>query len=429
MAILIAFLISLIVLHLQGFYVGNSYIILMLLNVLVIAALARKRQFSPKNAEIIAAIAVAAYPAFILYNPGLRYPENTRLFPLFSVMLIAVNLITVSHLFFGIIANKRIAICLIAAAAVAYGTIVSITPHPKIDVYAILQEAPEKLLRGENPYSIEVADPLAHTSVSHYAYAPAMIYTTAPFVWVTGDVRYGMVILLAATAVFLVVFGNGESTLAGLMGMLLPVTPFLIEQSYTEPVVLAWFVATLYAVRKKHLIASAVLAGLLLATKHYVFIIMPYLVFSIPKGQRLRWSLVAASTFLLACLPFAAWDWTALKRSLLDDYIGLTPRADGLSVYSFLSRLHLPYPPVLPWACVAALYLWGIPKVMRGQIGTVMMCAVTLLVFFSFNAFASGNYYFLISELFIISSIFDEPIIGEHAARQNAALPDKRAHR
>ena len=330
---------------------------------------------------------------------------------------------------------ERLRVPLVAAAAIVFATVVSLTfwthaRDPQIDVFMFQQMSADALLHGHNPYSVRYPS-LYPSGTPFYGpgvvgadnrldygfpYFPLSLLLVVPAYAVGGDARFAHAIAIAASAVLMVaatpVLGDarksggaeGRGRQSGLMAalfLLSPMTFFIVERSWTEPLVVFTFSLTMFcALRWKRALPYAL--GLLFATKQYTVLMAPlvWLLVDEPRTWKKFAVLLAkaAAVALAVTLPFFLWDPRAFYRAVVAFQFLQPFRLDALS---FLVWIHhnMPQLKIEPWAPfvsvlpATAFALWRCPRTPAG-----FAAAVTLvyLLFFSFNKQAFANYYYFV---------------------------------
>ena len=181
---------------------------------------------------------------------------------------------------------------------------------------------------------------------------------------------------------------------------------FVLEQAWTEPVsvMLAALVIAAWVAKKP--LATAILLGLLFATKQTMIWIVPtaWLLLSLRPWQAATAFGVAGAT----ALPFLG-NLHALKYALLDFQNLLPPRKDGLTLSTTLDDLFgFGLPGVLGFLFAAATCGVSAWKLKGRAKAFVPTAAFTLLVFFFFNKWAFANYYFLTMGLAALAATMPE---------------------
>jgi hypothetical protein len=240
---------------------------------------------------------------------------------------------------------------LLACFAVMGIAVIRASPRPWTDVWVIQQGAADALLHGSNPYSVTYPDIYGSLSKQWYAsellvsgrvaafpYPPLSVLLELPFFAVFGDVRYALLAsMLAAAWMFAKLGVAGE--LAALFVLFQPRTLFVLEQSWTEPLVLAFFaLALLASARSGSATIAGVAIGLLAASKQYSPYLVVPLAFGLPAPMRRKALLAGAVVAAVVLLPFALWDVQGFVRGVVRMQLVQPFRPDGLSLLSLWAR-------------------------------------------------------------------------------------------
>ncbi|OHV39529.1 glycosyltransferase [Parafrankia colletiae] len=243
------------------------------------------------------------------------------------------------------------------ATAAGVATVIA-APRPRIDVFHLLQVSTSGLARGENMYRQQWGpDRATYTAgglFDVYPYLPGTSLLLAPFRWVFGDVRYGLLLalVLAAVAARAVVAGRpageahggavpapataapgggepaGDGEPAGWPSWLLAVAPVLpllvivfpesmyaLQQSWTEPLLVLLLAGTVWAVVTGRTRLAVVAFALALASKQHVALVLPLAACWPAFGPRR--ALCAAGLGLAAVLPWLV----ASPQDFFDDAV------------------------------------------------------------------------------------------------------------
>jgi hypothetical protein len=258
---------------------------------------------------------------------------------------------------------RRLRFPLLAALWTAMAVVVlQKSPQPCIDVWHYQQIASEALWRGHNPYSIGYPDICVHEKLpagqaAPFSYPPLTIYTGLPAWLVFGDVRYA---LLAATlAAAWAIRRLGHTAMAEDAALVLLFHPkafFMLEQAWTEPLLLAF--AALAAVAALEIrgrwswMASGAALGLAAASKQFSLLVLPPFLLALARPWRLKAAAVAAGVATLTFLPFLVLSPGDLWYGLVTYQRTLPFREDSLSWMVPLSRMG--GGPMPAWPALAA---------------------------------------------------------------------------
>ncbi|HEX2300140.1 MAG TPA: hypothetical protein VHH34_16795 [Pseudonocardiaceae bacterium] len=291
--------------------------------------------------------------------------------------------------------TEQVAAVALAAVAAGYGLVV-ISGIPVIDVWALLQGAGQGLADGRNPYEMAFpASPPGQTDHC-FTYLPATALLTAPGVWL-GDARWAELVLLISAAAVLVWHlhrrGGARMGLAVLV-VVLPGTIYLVQQSWTETLLLPALVATAVLADRGRAGWAAVAFGVALATKQHAMLLVPLLL--LLCRFRLRDLGLAAGTGAALTVPWLLANPARFFTCTADFFLSAEPPRTSLSLW-----LHLPEPVRLPLLALALLggYLLAARYCPRNGSGFLIGAAVVLLLFGLVNKQTFLNQWWLVAAL------------------------------
>ena len=274
-----------------------------------------------------------------------------------------------------------------------------------LDVYRSHEAAADALAAGENPYTdaVRVLDgsPNAEEGavIEGYSYPPVTLVGFSLGDWLGGDPRWATALAIVG-GLALAVRGSGVKTLGPLVLVILAATPtlrWIVWSGATEPLTFALLIAAVSLWRRP--VAVGLLLGLALATKQYLVILVPLLLFMDERPWKRSWIAVgvAGSTLLPALLadPQAFW------HTLVERPLSLGFRPDTQSISGALDRLgwRVEVPTALMLLAVVAV-TWAFarsvpaarPSVLLG--GSAVVLSVTFLLSLAFT-----NYWWLVQWL------------------------------
>jgi len=280
------------------------------------------------------------------------------------------------------------------------------TPRPEIDVWDLHQEASAALYSGSNPYQIRIRDiyppnlsrELYGPGISvngrltvGFPYPPVSLLISSLGYLLAGDTRYAHLSAICAAALLLAYARPGKlSFVAPLLLLFTPRSFFMLEQNWSEMVVVFLFAAVVFCRFRFPKLAPWV-TGLLIAGKQYM-------VFAIPALLR-AWRDVPKAALAAAAVtvPFALWNLTEFLRSTVLIHLKQPFRTNALSYVALVYQyLHFQLPVWLPFLLTAAAMLF---VARRGPVTTTAVCSAVsfiLLVLLICNKAAFLNYYYLI---------------------------------
>ena len=240
--------------------------------------------------------------------------------------------------------------------------VIRATPRPWIDVWVFQQGAAKAVLEGVNPYAISypeiygtqsqafhAPEVLRGGAIAAFPYPPLTFLAGAPAFAAFGDVRYALLALLIAGAWLLArALPGNAGELAAALALFQPRGLFVLEQSWTEPLVFFCFALTAYAIaRRAHWALAGAALGLLVASKQYAFVLAIPLVFTLPR-RRALW--ITAAVALLLLVPFALPDPAAFWLGVVKFHFLQPFRADSLSLTALAAHLSAGQPPPFAFA-------------------------------------------------------------------------------
>jgi len=283
-----------------------------------------------------------------------------------------------------------------------------------IDTYTFTQESCKRLMYGVDPYGMtqtniypewwartlygnQLVD--RHVNVG-YPYPPLTLLWVIPG-YLLGDLRYSYVlaILIAACFTFAICPNKWGLCITAIL-LLNPLTFFVENQSWCEPLVLMALSATVYAaVNKRPWLPIAL--GVLLASKQYSIFAVPFISYLV---QPFRWkdalklaglsSAIAVATIL----PFALWNFGGLWHDMFIYLASLPFRPDSIS-FAVRFPLALKIGPIL----LIVFVLWAFQTKFRNMSMFAAAFGVALLLFVAPNKQAFVNYYYLVSHSMLLS--------------------------
>lgn len=314
------------------------------------------------------------------------------------------------------ISSKRqsLLVCLTLLVILLLGVwIIKSSPAPFIDVFVFQQMSGEALLQGRNPYTLTPPNIYGH--MGYYGeklvkdgfltignpYPPLSILFATLGYLAGGDIRYSYLLAIVLSGAFIAFLQPGRETkLAAYIFLFTPRIFYLLEQSWTEPIVVLLLTATVYcAIHHPRWLPFTL--GLLFASKQYLLFLIPLTLLLIPpKSSWQSWLRLYGGMAVVAVVvtaPLALWNFPAFMWNVGEAQWHQVFRGDALSYLALYARIYHQTPSQLIGfvaLAISLLLVWHF--ISRTPSGFVVGFAWCLIIFFSFNKQAFCNYYFLV---------------------------------
>ena len=332
-----------------------------------------------------------------------------------------VNLLT-EEKYFSAYISSLVFVLTVALLFFAKILVLHVSPAPHIDVFFVNNMAADFALQGKNPYTQIYPDIYngAYAYLPSFVYGPPYLWWSIPFRWIFGDVRYGHVAAEFMTLIGLILFfkkRTNEKSLIyslGILWLAFPVSLFVLEQSWIDPVIIMFYVWLLYFLANEKYGISAVIAALLAATKPYSLLV-PFLtfiyLFKIQGGvTALKWSAICGIVFLLILAPFLLDDASGFYKTTIQWMLNAPLRTDSLSLPSLWANVTRQ---AVPGWLLTLIYLFALGAtaqwLFKNPSRDIRMWIYSLIILygaiFLFGKQAFCNYYYLWA-FFILTGIF-----------------------
>jgi len=292
--------------------------------------------------------------------------------------------------------------------------IIKSSPEPRIDVFVFQQMSGQALLLGSNPYTVTPPNIYGHTQ--YYGeelvgangnltignpYPPLSIYFATLGYLAGGDIRYSYLLAIVLSGALIAFLHPGrESKLAAYIFLFTPRVFYLVEQSWTEPIVVLLLTATVYCAIHYPRWLPFIL-GLLFASKQYLLFLIPLTLLLIPQKSSWRnWVRIyagMAGVAVAVTTPLALWNIPAFMWNVGEAQWYQIFRMDALSYLALYAHGFNQTPSQLSGFIALAsafLLVWRfIPRTPMGFSAGMAWC---LGIFFAFSKQAFCNYYFLV---------------------------------
>jgi hypothetical protein len=284
---------------------------------------------------------------------------------------------------------------------------------PTIDVLVFQQDASAALVSGHNPYAMTFPNVFGEGSPLYapelmangrvlfgFPYPPLILFLCLPSYLLTGDVRYAHLAATTLSGLLIGFSGRGLlSKLAAVLFLFSPTVFYVVQQGWTEPLVVLLLAIVLF--RSTLLHPPFLALGLLIASKQYVFLaVIPatwLLIRERSSRAYFRLMLRVAAVSLTITLPLALWNFRTFFHSVAMVQLLQPFRPDALSIPALFVRMGLPQPPIWPAFAAAGVAGFFLLKRLPPSPHSFACClAVIYMVFFTLNKQAFLNYYFLV---------------------------------
>jgi hypothetical protein len=311
----------------------------------------------------------------------------------------------------------------VAGYLVAAVWVIRSDPAPRIDVWVILQQASDGLAHGSNAYASTWHGSPGETD--SFTYLPITLVLLAPGRWLAGDVRWALTAWTLVGAALLAALGRFRTPrawAAATLLLLVPGTTTQVEQSWTEPLLLALLAAWAVLVSRDRAWWAVLPLALALASKQHIWLLVPVFALWSPFG----WRRTAASAGLAGVLVLP-W-FIASPADMWHDTVTLLVHFHAIRFADtlYLAALHElgSAPPFWLTGLVAlAVVVLASVSVRRRQPSVdqlVLWFALVLLVANLVNKQAFYNQYWLVAALVLLSVAAPTP--SESFARQRGEV-------
>lgn len=364
------------------------------------------------------------FSIFLIFDHELFYAKKNISLMLLNITLwfnLILSILYCSSLFikkFQINRNIQLIIFLagIFTLLLGYTLTISASPEPIIDVHSISTIGSDYFFKGLNPYEQVYPDILKsrYGYNAGYVYWPLVLLSHGISRYLLGDVRYIYILCHLLTVIFIMLIGkklNHHERFyfpLSLIWLSFPVSLFVLEQTWTEPLVIVMFLISSWFLLVKKPLVSAVFIGLLCGVKQYnIFFAIIFIAF-IFKNHTLFKTLVSGiiigSVFLLIMAPFHLWNPDAFVQKTIYEMLAYEIRIDALSWVAWLKRFYNFTPSGIFYMAVygtttAMAILWIFIQKRATLFHYYLSLILVYGIVFLFGKQAFCNYYYLLAFL------------------------------
>jgi len=394
----------------RGFFATGSVSVLLCATLLYILYFLRNGAFRKEFISREQLLVVLCLFSIVVY--GGLYQGNSWLVYL-SYFLLMLNFI-LGLLLIGkstFIPAKRIVIFMLVIALSVRLFMIWSSPDPYIDVYDYLKNGALAFVSGQNPYTVNYARYYQNVIPDYYSYLPGMVYLTLPIVLIFHDPRYTFILaeFLAAYFIFKMTEKSKSSYIYPLLFLANPISPYMIEQSYTEPLILCLLLLFGWLSLKPKNILSATVFGLVLSTKQYALFLLPLFLKLIGNFRKTIPMIIGVfTTIILIVAPFFFWNPSDFWHDAISLQLTFGPRYEGLTFFSLLYRFGFGYSVYLSLLIICLFLIFIYRRKVNNLAAFFSLSSFVFFALFFFNKWAFMNYYYLISQLFLAGAVLRE---------------------
>jgi hypothetical protein len=312
--------------------------------------------------------------------------------------------------------------------AIASGWMLVASPHPPIDVVDFARESAQALAQGRNPYDLHFDNVYGNTDFFGpgfatdetidvgLVYPPLSLLLTAAGEWLVGDSRAAMVLAVVVTALLLDRLGGRAARLVALLFISTPRQSFVLEQGWTEPLLLCLFAGLLLLASRRRMAWTGAGLAALLALKQFALLFLPLTPLLAGELRPTRRTGVLVATALglagLVIAPFFLRDPHAYLRSTVLFHLAQPFRRDSLNfaaVWAWARGGVAPPTAVPTLVCIAVATVVALRRCRPTPAGFAAGCALVLLATLAWSKQAHCNYNYLVVGLLLCSVAVKAP--------------------
>lgn len=340
--------------------------------------------------------------------------QKSHILILLSFLLLGISVIF-SFLLLEVVnlsSLKKIYISMFLIAILLRLFMIWSSPQPIIDIFIYLKYGALYFLSGVNPYTLVYSPLYQGLPFDYYAYPAGTLLSTLPFVWLFKDPRYTFVFAEILTSLICLRINSSkiDKYIYSLILLFNPISLFMIEQSYMEPLAVLLLTVSLWLFLKNKLVSSFAALGFAISTKQYLVFLIPLFFKLLKKGSlvfRLLLTLITIVVIALLNLPFFLWNQSEFLRDVVYLQFTYPPRYEGLSIFSLFHIFGINYIPILSAVAILSTFIFVYVQRKITISRFLYLSSFLFFSFFIFNKWAFINYYYLVSQLLTIGIIFE----------------------
>ncbi len=315
----------------------------------------------------------------------------------------------------GVVLGRR---ALLFALALAIGAwTLHASPHPKIDLIPVHEQAAQAMLAGKSIYepgAIHTIETFHNKDVlDAYTYLPFGACLTTVAYALTHEIRWAdlvsqlagaLLVWLAARRCTPAAASPRRRAWADLLVaafLLHPRGAFVLEQGWTEPLAIPFlggFVVLVLAGRPRLACASL---GFFFAVKQHLVLYAPFLL--LVPGVGVAGLAIAGAVTLATLVPFAIPSPRNLYRGAFGVLIGNPFRTDALNIPAELARLGYITPTWVGFVAALVPFAW-LRRIPRELPWLLMLASLAFSLFYVLGRQAFCNYYYLLDATVLLAA-------------------------
>lgn len=295
--------------------------------------------------------------------------------------------------------QRRAWLGLAAFAGLTGVVTVLVVPDPHIDVWELLQQSSTGLLHGQDMYRQHWQHSRGLQDV--YPYLPGTTLLLAPFRWLLGDVRFGLVAALLLSSLLVRRLAPAAPIALAALLLVMPHWVFLVDQSWTEPLLVLALAGAVLALRCERPGTAMLALAAALACKQHVVLLLP--LFAAWPAFGWRRALGSALLAGAVVLPWLVIGSASFLHDAVQANLGLGVLERSLCLPSLLSRLGVVVGFWFLLLALAAAYTLALRRLPRTPCGLALGCALVLWTLDVANKQSYFNHYFLPLALLVVA--------------------------
>ena len=301
------------------------------------------------------------------------------------------------------------------------------SPRPHIDVFTIHQESLAALVQGINPYTITFENPYHTTQwfspgvatfdrlLFGYVYPAWTLIVALPGYLLAHDFRYSFLAAAAVSGALMMAARPAWSwaIAASLLFLFTPRSFFVLEQGWTEPVLLIGVAISVFAASRRVMWLLPIGIGIVACAKQYSILAAPAVLLLRPLypswGSFALMILKAIVTAAVITLPLVLWGPKAYWHDVFGIQFSAPYRPDALCLPVFwAAKFGKEMPRAVQLGGPALLAILTMLRAPRTPAGFAWAGGTIYFIFFMFRQ-GFCNYYYLVIGIYAFAAAVAQP--------------------